>query len=240
MRAVLKMYMVRLILVMLAIGIEASVNGQSLVVLHSPAELTKKTQQDPSQGLVDLTTAVPHLKLDLRYASTHNFKGVRLYPKGQHRSYLRRDPAAALAQAAKELEAEGLGIWVWDAYRPYSVTVRFWEMIGDERYVAHPSKGSGHNRGIAVDLTLYDMKTGKVLDMPTEFDDFSESAHHGYAALTEKKISNRELLRVVMERNGFIKFQTEWWHYYWPNADRYDVLDIPFNELKKELRAVEQ
>jgi D-alanyl-D-alanine dipeptidase len=134
---------------------------------------------------------------------------------------------------AAALKEKGLGIKVWDAYRPYQVTVRFWNLIHDERYVANPAKGSGHNRGIAIDLTLYNLSDGKELDMPTGFDDFSVRAHHGYMQLEEKQIQNRELLRAVMEKYGFVRFETEWWHYYWPGAEKFAVLDLPFRQLNK-------
>ena len=132
----------------------------------------------------------------------------------------------------KAIEALGLGLLIWDAYRPYSVTVRFWKLIHDERYVANPAKGSGHNRGIAVDLSLYHLSSGKALSMPTDFDDFSEKAHHGYAQLNQEQIKNRELLLSLMVKYGFKKFETEWWHYYWPDSEKYEILDIPFNKLK--------
>jgi D-alanyl-D-alanine dipeptidase len=224
---------------LLSIGLPQA-QAQSLKVTRSLQEFKISIDADSSLNMVELTSLVPRLKVDLRYATNMNFTGVRLYPKGQQQTYLRKDPATALSRVAIELEKKGIGLWVWDAYRPYAVTVKFWKLIHDERYVANPSKGSGHNRGIAVDLTLYDLKNGSLLDMPTAFDDFSENAHHGNNNLSEKKIFNRELLREVMERNGFIKFQTEWWHYYWPNGDRYDVLDIPFKELNKPMRAIEQ
>jgi D-alanyl-D-alanine dipeptidase len=155
-----------------------------------------------------------------------------MYPADTKTTFLRVEPAKALAALSKELEELGLGLLIWDAYRPYSVTVRFWKLIHDERYVANPSKGSGHNRGIAVDLSLYHLSSGKALSMPTDFDDFSEKAHHGYAQLNQEQIKNRELLLSLMVKYGFKKFETEWWHYYWPDSEKYEILDIPFNKLK--------
>ena len=148
--------------------------------------------------------------------------------------------AKALAEAAAELRTLNLGFIIWDAYRPFHVTVKFWDLIHDERYVANPSKGSGHNRGIAVDLTLYDLSTGKELNMPTGFDDFSEYAHHGVILSDPEKIKNRELLKSIMEKHGFLKFETEWWHYYWPGGDKYDVMDIPFEKLIKSTNAIKR
>jgi D-alanyl-D-alanine dipeptidase len=211
-----------------------------LKIMRDPETLLTSIKKDPKLALKELKTVVPGIKYDLKYATPDNFTGVRLYPAKTENTYLRIEPALALSKAAEELRTMGLGIWVWDALRPYHVTVRFWELIKDERYVAHPSKGSGHNRGIAIDLTLYKLETGELLDMPTLFDDFSEKAHHGYNAITDTQKNNRELLRTIMEKNGFIKFQTEWWHFYWPNGEQYDVLDFSFKQLKKITRDTTQ
>ena len=205
----------------------------TLTVINQPSTFKASIQANPKLELIELKTAVPHIRYDLKYATTDNFTSVRLYPSKTHYTFLRREPAQALAQIAKVLEAKGLGILVWDAYRPFHVTVKFWELIKDERYVANPSKGSGHNRGIAIDMTFYDLKTGALLDMPTAFDDFSEKAHHGAENVSSRQKENREMMRNLMEQHGFIKFQTEWWHYYWPNGEQYDVLDFNFKQIKK-------
>jgi len=205
----------------------------TLTIINQSSTFKASIQANPKLELIELKTAVPHIRYDLKYATTDNFTSVRLYPSNTQYTFLRKEPAQALAQIAKVLEAKGLGILVWDAYRPYHVTVKFWELIKDERYVANPSKGSGHNRGIAIDMTLYDLKTGALLDMPTAFDDFSERAHHGADNVTLRQKENREMMRNLMEQHGFIKFQTEWWHYYWPNGEQYDVLDFNFKQIKK-------
>ena len=209
-------------------------NTQSaLTIINDPSTFKSAINADPKLGLIELKTIVRNIRYDLRYATRDNFTSVRLYPINTQSTFLRKEPAEALSQIAKALEAKGLGILVWDAYRPYHVTVKFWELIKDERYVANPSKGSGHNRGIAIDMTLYDLKTGALLDMPTAFDDFSEKAHHGADNISSRQKENREMLRNLMEQHGFIKFQTEWWHYYWPNGEQYDVLDFNFKQIKK-------
>lgn len=210
------------------------VNGQVMLnVINQPGAFQSSIKSNPKLEMVELKSIIPNIKYDLKYASTNNFTKVRLYPAQTNETFLRIEPAKALSKVAAELKQSGLGIWVWDAYRPYYVTQRFWELIQDERYVAHPAKGSGHNRGIAIDLTLYNLISGELLDMPTSFDDFSEKAHHGFKDLTTTQIQNRELLRSSMEKYGFIKFQTEWWHYYWPNGEQYDVLDFNFMQIKK-------
>lgn len=149
-------------------------------------------------------------------------------------------PATALAKIAQELKRFGLGIKVWDAYRPYSVTVQFWKLIHDERYVANPTKGSGHNKGLSIDLTLVDLETGKDIEMPTEFDNFSENAHHGALQADSTKSKHREFLKATMERFGFNSLATEWWHYSWPNEGQYGILNLSFKQLesfsKKMLR----
>ncbi len=201
-------------------------------IVSDVAVLEKEIRLDPFKQLLEPTSLIPSLQYDLKYASKRNFSGVRVYPRSTRHTYLRQQPAQALADVAAELDSLGIHLKIWDAYRPYSVTQRFWELIGDERYVANPAKGSGHNRGVAVDLTLVDAKTGKELKMPTEFDDFSAAAHHGNKELDPNRVANRELLCSTMVRHGFIPLDTEWWHYYWPGAERYDILNIPFKKLR--------
>ena len=188
-------------------------------------------ETDSLMAMIELKSLIPSVQYELRYASSNNFTGQRLYPKNTHVTYLRRKPALALAKVAEDLKEKGLGIKIWDAYRPYRTTVRFWELIHDERFVANPSKGSGHNKGTAVDLTLIDLKTGKELEMPTPFDDFSAAAFHGAKNIDDLRTRNRELLRTTMEKYGFVPLETEWWHYSWPGSSAYDVLDLSFKAL---------
>ena len=187
--------------------------------------------RDTLLTMIELKSLIPAVQYELRYASKNNFTGQRMYPKNTHTTYLRRKPALALAKVAEDLREKGLGIKIWDAYRPYRTTVQFWKLIQDERFVANPSKGSGHNRGTAVDLTLVDLKTGKELEMPTPFDDFSPAAFHGATNMDQVRIINRELLRTTMEKFGFVRLETEWWHYSWPGASSYDVIDLSFKSL---------
>lgn len=183
--------------------------------------------------LIELKEIIPYLRYDLKYASNQNFTGKRVYPKNTQSTYLVKEAAQSLKNIAKELEAKNLGLLIWDAYRPYRATVKFWKMIHDERYVANPAKGSGHNRGIAVDLTLYEISTGELLEMPTGFDNFSDTAHHDFMMLAEKKIMNRQLLKNTMEKHGFKSLETEWWHYAWPNDRNYPIMNISFKRLNK-------
>ena len=192
-------------------------------------------ERDSLQAMIELKSLIPAVQYELRYASKNNFTGQRLYPKNTHTTYLRRKPAMALAKVAEELRGKGLGIKIWDAYRPYRTTVRFWKLIHDERFVANPSKGSGHNRGTSVDLTLVDLKTGKELEMPTPFDDFSPAAFHGALNIDDFRIKNRALLKSTMEKHGFVPLETEWWHYSWQGASAYDVLDLSFKVLGSKI-----
>ena len=159
----------------------------------------------------------------------------RMYREGTTFTFLRTGAANALQKAAGELEKLGIGFKVFDAYRPYSVTVKFWELVKDERYVANPAKGSGHNRGIAVDLTLIRLATGAELDMGTGFDNFSDTAHHGFRQLPDTVLQNRQLLKGTMEKYGFRALETEWWHYVYNDGNAYEILDIPFDRLRRPL-----
>jgi len=192
-------------------------------------------ERDSLQAMIELKSLIPTVQYELRYASKNNFTGQRLYPKNTHTTYMRRKPAMALAKVAEELTGKGLGIKIWDAYRPFRTTVRFWELIHDERFVANPSKGSGHNRGTSVDLTLVDLKSGKELEMPTPFDDFSPAAFHGALNIDDFRIKNRALLKSTMEKYGFVPLETEWWHYSWQGASAYDVLDLSFKVLGSKI-----
>lgn len=188
-------------------------------------------QRSPSSRLVELKQLVPNLIYDLRYATKNNFTGTRLYPPGTRSAFLRHNAAMALRNAAKELEKLGYGIKIFDAYRPYSVTRKFWELIGDERYVANPSKGSNHNRGLAIDLTLYDLSSGKDVPMGTGFDNFTDTASHSFSLLPPDVLKNRTTLKSVMEKAGFSPYNQEWWHYNWKDNTNYSLLDLRFSEI---------
>lgn len=183
--------------------------------------------QHPRQdGLVELDRVVPGVVLDLRYATTNNFTGQVLYPEA--RAWLRSCTAQRLVRAQRELASLGLRLKVFDAYRPLSVQRRLWALVPDERYVANPAKGSRHNRGAAVDVTLVD-RFGRDLAMPTDFDDLSERAHRHFRDLPEDVLATRDLLERVMSRNGFVGLPTEWWHFDDVDYQAYDVLDVPLS-----------
>lgn len=195
----------------------------------------KQVKQNESKKMVELKSLMPRLLYELRYAGTHNFMNRIMYPPGTRQTFLRQPAALALKSVEEELAVAGLGLKIFDAYRPYSVTVKFWELVKDERFVAHPRKGSGHNRGVAVDLTLISLQTGKELNMGTGFDHFSDTAHHGFTKLPEEILQNRLRLKNTMEKYGFRPYADEWWHYSWPDAASFEILDIPFKKLGKDL-----
>lgn len=183
--------------------------------------------RDPEMQLVDLETL--GIPLDIRYATPNNFMKKTLYPSAK--AYLRAPAARALTEVQRELAAQGIGIKVFDAYRPYAVTVAMWEPIKNPDYVADPKKGSRHNRGAAVDLTLIDLKTGAELPMPTPYDDFTPRAAHAFNELPADVLASRALLRDVMVKHGFDPLPSEWWHFDFRGWERFDLLDVAFADL---------
>jgi D-alanyl-D-alanine dipeptidase len=205
-------------------------------VLKQPVAFRKTCALDSHKRMTELKRQIPNIVYDLRYSTEQNFVKQPLYPRFTCVTFLRQTAANALASVQKELSKQGLGLKIFDAYRPYSVTVKFWELIKDERYVANPSKGSGHNRGLAVDLTIIELATGKELDMGTGFDNFTDTAHHTFTALPETVLRNRKLLKDIMLKHGFKLLETEWWHYSWPNDRNYEVLDLSFEKLERIIK----
>jgi zinc D-Ala-D-Ala dipeptidase len=191
----------------------------------------QQVHTDSLLKMIELKTVMPDLVYDLRYGTKNNFTYIKLY-KQSTITFLRLPAAAALKNVENALEQKGYRLKIFDAYRPYSVTKKMWSLVGDDRYVANPAKGSGHNRGLAVDLTIIDLKTGNELNMGTGFDSFTDSAHQDFIKLPITVLQNRKLLEATMEQYGFEPLQTEWWHYSWPNDRHYDVLDLDFKKLK--------
>ena len=207
------------------------VNKYGLYVVNDVKLLYREMASDPNKQMVNLRKAIPALIFDIKYATTHNFMHRRLYPI-LHTTYLRRPAVAALKNVTEQLNRQNLTIKVFDAYRPYSITEKMWEEVKDDRYAADPAKGSGHNRGIAVDVTITDLDTKKELPMGTGFDNFTDTAHQDFRELPEKILQNRLLLKTTMEKYGFINLETEWWHFSLPGANAFELLDISFNDLK--------
>ena len=205
--------------------------AQDLKITSKIKDYRRHVALDSAHKMIELKKVIPDLVYDLRYGTANNFMHQKLYSQFTA-TFLRRDVAIGLQKVATSLKAAGYGLKVFDAYRPYSVTKKMWDLIGDERYVANPAKGSGHNRGLAIDLTLIDLATGEEVPMGTGFDAFSDTAHHSFLQLPPSVLGNRRLLRATMEAAGFRALETEWWHFSWPNEKDYAVLDISFKKLK--------
>jgi D-alanyl-D-alanine dipeptidase len=206
------------------------VSAYGLTYINTIPLYKESLRNHPEKQMVSLKN-IPGIVLDLRYAGKDNFMHKNLYPENTHTTYLRKQAYQALDSVIMELAKRGLVLVIFDAYRPYSVTIDLWNSVKDERYAANPAKGSGHNRGISVDLTLADAKTHKLLPMPTSFDNFTDSAYQNFNKVDSKRIANRELLKHVMEKYGFIPLFSEWWHYSWPETGDFEVLDLSFEQL---------
>jgi D-alanyl-D-alanine dipeptidase len=188
-------------------------------------------KSNPEKALVDLEKYIPGIVLDIRYATTNNFTKEKIYNIAK--AYARKPVADALTKVQAELNKQGFGIKIFDAYRPYKATVKFYEVYHDTTYVASPYRGSRHNRGCALDLTIIDLKTGKELKMPTEYDSFRKEAWPSTPVNDPVIKKNRTMLINVMERNGFKVNSSEWWHYDFIGWKKYEVLDIDFEQLNK-------
>ncbi|MBO6585549.1 MAG: M15 family metallopeptidase [Gracilimonas sp.] len=185
----------------------------------------------PEKELVDLKTEIPELVFDIRYAATNNFTGQKIYDSP--RAFARKPVADALKNVQTQLKEKGLGLKIFDAYRPYSATVMLYEAYPDTNYVAAPWNGSRHNRGCAVDVTLVNLANGKQLTMPTSYDDFTEKAAPSYMQLPDSVIANRRILMDVMTENGFSTYPYEWWHFDYEGWENYELMDLSFEELDR-------
>ncbi len=206
-------------------------NKYGLFVVNNISYYNSLVAKDSSNKLVNLQKLIPDIKLDIRYATKNNFLGEPVY--NSVFAFLRLPAANALKEVQTELKKMGLGIKVFDAYRPYNATVKFYNKVKDTVYVASPWTGSRHNRGCAIDLTLISLKTGKPLDMPTGFDSFSEKAHSDYIDLPANEIKNRDLLIGAMSKHGFINYSGEWWHYDFKDWKKFDLMDLSFEQLNR-------
>ena len=222
----------RLIFLLLLVTAVFQASTQEMRVVKRVKEYKKLVQKDSTQKMIELRTALPSIVYDLRYATKENFTSTKLYSRGD-KTFARLAVVNALRLIQEELLKSGYGLKIWDAYRPYTVTKRMWELIGDDRYVADPAKGSNHNRGLAVDVTIVDLKTGVELSMGTGYDNFTDTAHHSFTHLPSEVLQNRKMLKEIMEKHGFRSLETEWWHYSFPNDKNYDVMDLSFKDLAK-------
>jgi D-alanyl-D-alanine dipeptidase len=207
-------------------------NKYGLEIIDNVENYQLLIEKDSTLKLVPLDQYIDHLKIDFVYATTKNFTHTILYKNPK--PYLRLPAAKALRQVAIALKKRGLGIVIFDAYRPYFVTEKMWKVVSDARYAANPKNGSGHNKGISVDLSLYYLSTGKLLQMPTGFDNFTNKASQDYMQLPAAVIENRNILKRVMEQHGFKILSTEWWHFSFPNSNgKYHIINLNFDELAR-------
>ena len=183
--------------------------------------------------LVDVATLDPTIRLDVRYATSENFLGVPLYE--EPRAFLQGPAAESLLAAHRALAARGYGLLIHDAYRPWWVTMVFWEATPPARreFVADPARGSRHNRGCAVDLTLYSLADGSAVEMPGVYDEMSERSYPDFPGGTSLQRWHRDLLRAAMEGQGFTVFESEWWHFDHRGWRRYPILNAPFDALAR-------
>ena len=204
----------------------------NLQIITKFSTYKQSVKKDSLKRMVELKTIVPDIQYDLRYATINNFVHAPLYKNGDI-TFLRLPLARALAKVQQELNKRDLALKIWDAYRPYNVTVKMWKLIKDDRYVADPKKGSGHNRGIAVDLTIIKKATNTELNMGTGFDNFTDTAHQDFTNLPSEILQNRSLLKTTMEKYGFRALETEWWHFYWKDANIFELMDVDFKKFRK-------
>ncbi len=182
--------------------------------------------------LVELIKIDSNFKLDVKYASSDNFVGVPVYPEA--RVFLQRPAAEALKKVHDELRPLGYGLILFDGYRPWSVTKTFWDITPKEKkqFVADPKAGSRHNRGCAIDVSLYDIATGQEIEMPSAYDEMTERSYPNYTGGTVEQRKMRDLLRSKMEAHGFTVYDYEWWHFDYKDWKSYRIQNIPFSEIK--------
>jgi len=209
-----------------------------LIVLLVVAPVALRAQEPPKEtgsfrtpDLVELIKLDRTIKLDIRYATSNNFLGRPVYKEA--RAFLQRPAAEALVRANKTLRKKGYGLIIHDGYRPWSVTKIFWDATPSDKkqFVADPAQGSRHNRGCAVDLSLFDLKTGKEVVMPSGYDEMTERSHINYTGGSEEQRRPRDMLRAAMEAEGFAVYEPEWWHYDYKDWKEYPILNISFSEI---------
>ena len=193
---------------------------------EAPTQVPTETPVPPAEpddgDLVLVTDYIPGIRVELAYATEHNFTGRTIYEFTE--CYLRYGTVKKLQAACAELETQGLGVLIWDGFRPVSAQQKLWDICPDPAFVSDPVTGSrSHCRGSAVDLTLVDLETGAALEMPTGFDDFSAMADRDYSDCSEAAAQNARRLEEVMEKCGFRPYSAEWWHFS-------DVEEYPVDE----------
>lgn len=209
------------------------INEYGLTVISSPKAYAKLVKKNPEQELVNLRPLLLNVQFDIRYATSNNFTGEVVYESAG--AYLCKPAADSLQRVIDYLTDGGLGLKVFDAYRPYQATLKFWEIVRNPDYAAAPETGSRHNRGCAIDVTLISLSDSTELDMPTVFDDFTVKAASDYMEIPDQTIRNRLALKTAMELFGFSQLSSEWWHFDFTGWENFAVLDIPFKDLPTQI-----
>jgi len=211
-----------------------TLNQYGLYIISDIEKLKNSIALDSNKSFVHIKEYIPNIVLDIKYATTQNVFYEKLYDKPY--ALTRLPVAKALRAVQQELKQYGAGLKIYDAYRSYSVTCRMWDLMPDSIYMGKPWRGSRHNRGIALDLTLVDLKTKKELRMPTPYDALIYPAHQNFMGLPDSVIKNRALLTTTMQKHGFAVDQLEWWHFNYVEGLNYELLDIPFAYIEKLIR----
>lgn len=202
---------------------------KKLVVVNSYNQYLASVKSNPNNQLIEIKKAIPNIKLDIRYATANNFMHQVMYR--QARAFARKPVVESLKKVQSELNKKGLGLKIFDGYRPYAITVAFYKKASDKNFVANPSKGSKHNRGCAIDLTIVNLKTGKEIAMPTPYDSFSAAAAANYPNVSAEVKKNRDYFISIMSKQKLKVLENEWWHYDFEGWQSYALMDIPFEKL---------
>ncbi len=234
----LRPLMIAVVVICVAIACQSTPSTQQARSVPIMPESTSPTNekspsrsQTPNDALVDLQTVNRAIVLDIRYATTNNFMRRQLYPVS--RCVLRCATAKALDRVQIDLAQQGLGLKVYDCYRPLSVQKQMWQVLPDDRYVANPAEGSRHNRGAAVDVTLVD-PNGKELEMPTAYDDFTSQAHRDDTTASPQSRRHSQLLTTAMTKYGFIPLATEWWHFDGAGWQDFPITDVSLQAITNQ------
>ncbi len=217
------------------------IRRSTLLLFGLLLSLATQAQRPPQEAgpfrpsdLVELVKLDPTIKLDIRYATKNNFLGRPVYK--QARAFMQRPAAKALVRVNQALRKQGYGLIIHDGYRPWYVTKIFWDATSEDKkiFVADPKQGSRHNRGCAVDLSLFDLKSGQEVKMPSEYDEMTERSHINYACAAPEAKRLRDLLRAAMEMEGFAVYEPEWWHYDYKDWKEYPIGNVKFSEIKSQ------
>ena len=213
---------------------QSTLNKYGLAIYDSTSSLMSHIKADSNKRFVDLKDYIPDIYLDIKYASTQNVFYEQLYPKAY--ALLRFPAADALKKVQLELKSKGLGLKIYDAYRPYSVTCSMFNILPDTIYMGLPWTGSKHNRGISLDLTLIDLHSNREIKMPTPFDALVYASNPSFNLLPEEIIRNRDFLINTMTKHGFKVDPVEWWHFNFLSDTIFELLDIPHEEIIKTIK----